>query len=190
MNAKGRSVIGMAVAVAAFLAVPNVRADDWRVSLGSRGRWVEPVYVTQPRIVVVPAQYEDRTRQVWREPIYEDRRTMVEVPPRMETRMVPKYIHGRFAGYDRQLVVVEPGRKEWRTERVMVQQGGWETVVERVLIVPERTETVYEQVMVEAGYWETSPGISVGYHDHDDDDDDGDRRRVYIGPRGTIRVRK
>ncbi len=174
------------------LCGPNVKADDWSFSLGGQGRWVEPVYVTQPRTVVIPAQYEERARQVWREPVYEERRTLVQVPPRTETRQVPRYVNGQFVGYDQQLVVVESGRQEWRTQRVLVQPGRWETVVDRVLVQPERTETVYEQLLVSAGYWETAPGISighVGYHD-DDDDDDHRRRRVYVGPRGTVRVRR
>ena len=189
MNAIGRSMIGLAVAGAAMVAAPNAKADDWGFSIGSTGRWVEPVYTTQARTVVIPAQYEDRTRQVWREPTYEDRRKLVDIPPRTEIRMVPKYVDGRFSGYDRQVVVVEPGRQEWQTERVLVQPGGWETVVERVLVAPERTETVYEQVMVQAGYWETGPAFSIGYRD-DDHDHHHNRQRVYVGPRGTVRVRR
>lgn len=187
MKTIGCGILGLAVAGTSFVSVPSAKADDWSFSIGTQGRWVEPVYVTQPRTIVIPAQYEDRTRQVWREPIYEDRRTLVEIPPRTEIRMMPKFIHGRFAGYDRQVVVVESGRKEWRTERVLVHPGRWETVVERVLIAPERTQTAYEQVMVQAGYWETGPGISIGYRDRDDDDGP---RRVYMGPRGVVRVRR
>ncbi len=173
----------------ATFAPQSARADSWGFAIGGAPRWIEPVYATQPRTVVIPAQYEERTRQVWREPVYEDRRTLVTIPPRMEVRKVPRYVNGRFVGYDRQTVVVESGREEWRTERVLVQPGGWETVVDRVLVQPERTETVYEQVLVTQGYWETAPGISFGYADHDHHDHH-DHGGVYVGPRGAVRVRR
>jgi hypothetical protein len=192
MNSTNRK-IGIVILGLAGLSLcgSSVQADDWAFSLGGQGRWVEPVYATQPRTVVIPAQYEERARKVWHEPVYEERRTLVQVPPRTETRQVPRYVNGQFAGYDQQVVVVESGRQEWRTERVLVQPGRWETIVDRVLVQPERTEIVYEQVMVSAGYWEPASGISFGYVDrHDDDDDDHHRRRVYVGPRGTVRVRR
>ena len=192
MNATRSICIGVLGLAGLSLCGSNVQADDWGFSIGGQGRWVEPVYVTQPRTVVIPAQYEERARKIWHEPVYEERRTLVQIPPRTEIRQVPRYVNGQFAGYDRQVMVVEAGRQEWRTERVLVQPGRWETVVDRVLVQPERTETVHEQVMVSAGYWEPAHGISFGYVDRHDDDDDGDhhRRRVYVGPRGTPRVRR
>jgi len=154
---------------------------------------VEPVYATQPRTILVPARYEERSREIWREPVYEDRRTLVTVPPRTEIRDVPRFIHGRFAGYDRQTVVVESGRQEWRTDRVLIQPGRWETVYDRVLVEPERTQVVYDQVLVTPGYWESAQGVSFGYfghNRHDDDDDDDHGRWRHSPPRGAKRVRR
>lgn len=191
MRPNYKTLLATFLVMTSVMATRTAKADDWGFSLGQQGRWVEPVYVTQPRTVVIPAQYEERARQIWREPVYEERRTLVQVPPRTEIREVPRYVNGSLVGYDRQTVVVESGRQEWRTQRVLVQPGRWETVVDRVLVQPERTETVYEQVVVAAGYWESSPGVSFGYVKHDDDDDDDHHhRRVYVGPRGTVRVRR
>lgn len=176
--------------VGAGLTTRPVRADNWGFSIGGAPRWIEPVYATQPRTIIVPAQYEERSRQVWREPVYEERRTLVQVPPRTEIREVPRYVNGRIVGYDRQTVIVESGRQEWRTERILVQPGRWETVVDRVMVQPERTQTVYEQVVVSPGYWESAPGISFGYVDRDRDHHRHDRGRVIVGPRGTVRVRR
>lgn len=188
MNACRNALLFAAFVGGAASAASTAKADDWSFSIGGGGHWVEPVYEARPRTIIIPAQYEDRTRQVWREPVYQERRTLVTIPPRTEIRMVPQFHYGRFIGYDRQTVVVESGRQEWRTDRVLVEPGRWETVVDRVLIEPERTEVVYDQVLVSPGYWAPARGISFGYVDHDDDDHH--RRPVYIVPRGGVRVRR
>lgn len=163
------------------------KAQSWGFAIGGGPRWVEPVYTTQARTIVLPAQYEERPRQIWREPVYEERRTLVQIPPRTEIRQVPRYVNGVLVGHEQQTVIVEPGRQEWRTERVLVQPGRWDTVVERVLVAPERAETVYEQVLVSPGYWELAPGFSFGYVDRDKHKH-REHHRHYRGPRG-IRVR-
>jgi hypothetical protein len=191
MNAIRNGVWTLALAAVGAGVMPErAVADDWSFSIGGAPRYIAPVYSTQARTVVVPAQYEERSRQVWIEPVYEERRTLVTIPPRTEIRSVPRFVNGRFVGHDRQTVIVEAGRQEWRTDRVLVQEGRWETVVDRILVAPERTEVVYEQVVVQPGYWESAPGITFGYVDRDDDHHHRHPRPVYVGPRGGVRVRR
>lgn len=191
MNAVRNGLWLTALAACGAGAMPEqAAADDWSFSIGGAPRYVAPVYATQPRTIVIAAQYEERSREVWIEPVYEERRTLVTVPPRTEVRMVPRFVNGRFVGHDRQTVIVESGRQEWRTERVLVQPGRWETVVDRVLVQPERTEIVYDQVLVTPGFWESAPGITFGYVDRDDDHRHPRPRPVYYGPRWGAQPRR
>ncbi len=159
--------LGMAAVVAALgMAPATAKADRWgvSVSLGREPVWVPPVYEARERLVSTPATYEERTQRVWREPVYETRRVMVEIPARTAIREVPRYDRfGRRIGCDRVVVVVEPARREWRTERVLVQPGRWETMVERVCARPEHNEVVHDNVLVSPGYWQQTAGLAFGY---------------------------
>lgn len=82
---------------------------------------------------------ENRPREVWREPVYEVREAWVDVPARVETRRVPRYSScGTLLGYDLVETVIEPARRELRTERVVVRPGFFETVYERICFDRER----------------------------------------------------
>lgn len=117
--------------------------------------WVPPIYAARARTVTFPAVHEDRVRKDWREPEYATREVLVEVPAEIVIERVPRYSRtGRFLGYDKIERIIRPARKVWKTERVLVRPGGWETVTERVCVSPERTEVVYENVLVAPGHWE------------------------------------
>ena len=173
MNATGfgLSRVGVGLGVAAIVAAlgmtpAKAKADHWgvNVSLGCEPVWGPPVYETQARTVAAPAVYENRTQRVWREPVYEERRVLIEVPGRTAFREMPRFDRfGRRMGFDRVVVVVEPARREWRSERVLVQPGRWDTVVERVCTQPEYNEVVHDNVLVSPGYWQRPGGLAFGY---------------------------
>jgi hypothetical protein len=97
---------------------------------------------------------KERPRKIWRDPVYDTRRVRVVIPPEVETERVPRYSKsGRLIGFDLVRRVVTPGRKAWKTERVLVRAGYWETVVDQVCVKPASTEIVYEKVLVRPGYW-------------------------------------
>jgi hypothetical protein len=109
-----------------------------------------PVYETRKRVVIIPAVYEQRPRRIWREPLYETRRVLVEVPAKVASRPVARHgRHGRIIGYRVATRVVEPARQVWRTERLLVRPGYYETVYERVCVVPESTRVVNERILVQ-----------------------------------------
>jgi xanthine/CO dehydrogenase XdhC/CoxF family maturation factor len=111
---------------------------------------VPPVYETRRRVVTIPAVYEERPRRIWREPVYETRRVLVELPAKTVSRRVAR--HGRYGtilGHRVVTQVVEPARRVWRTERVLVRPGYYETVYERVCVAPESTKVVFEKVLVQ-----------------------------------------
>jgi len=80
-----------------------------------------------------PAIFEDRPRTVWREPVYESRWVLVDLPAEVVTRTVPRFDRwGVLIGYDRVEEVVRPARQTWEERQVLVREGYYETVVERV----------------------------------------------------------
>ena len=99
---------------------------------------------------------ESRPREVWREPVYDVREVWVDVPARVETRRVPRYAScGTLLGYDLVETVVEPARRELRTEQVVVRPGFFDTVYEQVCFDRERpcgTTTVARPVPVHGAY--------------------------------------
>ena len=110
-----------------------------------------PRYRFVERVVEVPALYENRTRRVWRDPVYETRRVKVEIPAKLVTREVPICdVYGRIVGYRKVQEIIEPARSIWRTERVLVHAGGYETVTERVLVRPASQKIVRDRVVVRA----------------------------------------
>ena len=118
-----------------------------------RGRYVEPVFELRERVIIVPAVYENRERRVWREPVYEVREVRVERPAVVVTRPVARYVRGRIVGYREVREVIKPARVEVRTEQVLVREGHWDRVVERVCVRPEHKKIVTERVLVRDGYW-------------------------------------
>lgn len=160
-------------ALGAFLPVAPASAQSWGFSFAMRGApvWVPPVYETRERVIIDPPVYEERATRVWREPVFEDRRVRVEVPAEVVTRRVPVYnASGRIVGYRLVEEVRRPARTVWKTERVQVSPGGYETVVERVLVKPETRRVVREEVLVREGRWESPTyWFNAGRPDHRDD---------------------
>ena len=138
---------------AAWVVSPDVAsAGQFTLTVGSnpRGVRVPPVYETRKRVVTIPAVYEERPRRIWREPVYETRRVLVEVPAKVVTRRVARHgRHGTIVGHRMVTRVIEPARRVWRTERVLVRPGFYETVYERVCVVPASTKVVHERVLVQ-----------------------------------------
>lgn len=150
-----KGVACVAVAGAVLAAAP-AQADPHVCGPACKQVWVPPVIEKQACTVEIPPVFEDVARQVWREPVYEERRVMVEIPAEVIVKPMPRYDrYGRLIGYDSVPVVRQPARKVWKTERVLVRPGGWETVVERVCVEPARTEVVYKDVEVRPGHWTT-----------------------------------
>jgi hypothetical protein len=175
MNAKRKNMRrGMWVACATaigigwFVSPDTASAGHVDVRLG-RPRpavWVPPVYETRQRVVTVPAVFEERPRKVWREPVYETRRVLVDIPAKVVTRRVA--IRGPFGLVITHRVVrhvVEPARQVWKTERVLVRAGFYDTAYERVCVQPERTRVVSERVLVRRGHW-SQPRIARTRHVH------------------------
>lgn len=116
--------------------------------------WVPPAYETRSRTVITPAVYKERTRNVWHSPVYEVRRVRVVIPAEIETQRVPRYDRrGRLIRFDLVERVVRPARKAWKTDRVLVKPGYWETVVERICVKRASTQVVYDNVLVRSGHW-------------------------------------
>ncbi len=152
--------IGAAAAIALVGLPGSANAAHRQVSFGMgigvnrAGVWVPPTYETVVRNVTVPPVYEDQVRRVWREPVYEQRRFPVQHPAEVVHRRVPRYDRfGRLVGFDTVEQIVRPARTEWRTERVQVRAGYFESVVERVMVQPATIRIVYEQVLTRPGYW-------------------------------------
>lgn len=164
--------IGLMVAWASgsLLLPAPAGAQSWGFSFALRGApvWVPPVYETRERVVIDPPVYEERATRVWRDPVYEDRRVRVELPAEVVTRRVPVYnASGRIVGYRLVEEVRRPARTVWKTERVQVSPGGYETVIERVLVKPETRRVIREEVMVRPGRWEAPTyWFNAGRPDH------------------------
>ncbi|UCC29121.1 MAG: hypothetical protein JSU86_13070 [Phycisphaerales bacterium] len=128
---------------------------------GVAGR-VPSVYATVARTIEEAAVFEDRATKVWHEPVYEDRRILLELPAEVVTRDVPRYdVRGRLIGYDIVRDVVEPARKVWQTEKVLVRPGYFETVYKRVLVRPASTRVIYEKILVRPGHRASGPRLLV-----------------------------
>lgn len=107
-----------------------------------------PTYRTVARTIEIPAVYEVRPIEVWHEPVYEERKVLVEVPAETVRREMPRLDRfGRVIWYDTVDEVIRPARKVWRTERVMVRAGYYETVYQETLVRPATTRVVYERVL-------------------------------------------
>ncbi len=155
----GRSIISTAVLVGAAIGANprTASAHGFGVSFALRGTpvWVPPVYETRERIIVEAAVIQERPARKWCEPVYEDRRVRVEVPAEVRTRRVPVYNSaGRIVAYKLVEEIISPARTVWKTERVLVKPGLFETVIERVVVKPENRRIVHDQVLVSAGRWE------------------------------------
>ena len=108
-----------------------------RVSVGAHGDgWSAHFHRGPAPVVRTLPVYEDVVRRVWREPIYETRRVPVHIPAETITRKVPRYSAcGNFVvGWDYVEEVIRPARTEWRIEQVLIREGYYETVTERVLV--------------------------------------------------------
>lgn len=120
-RAKKLSWLAGGLAVAMFALPSQAKASDrWSVDvrIGPRG----------------PA-YEWRTRQVWVPPEYVERVVDVEIPPVVRTREVPIYDRrGRIVGFKEVTEVIAPARIERRVERVLVREGYYKEVRERVAV--------------------------------------------------------
>jgi len=160
-----KTLSGMAAfAVGLVVATDTALAGHARVAVLRHGvaGWVRPVYETVARTIEEPAVYEDRPTKVWHEPVYEDRQILVELPPEVVTREVPRYdMWGQLIGYEIVRDVVQPARKVWRTERVLVRPGYDETVYKRVLVRPASTRIIYEKVLVRPGNRTSRPRLLI-----------------------------
>ena len=158
-------ILGLAVMGAGILAVPDLAlAGHFPTEMRRAGRrvWVPPVYESRARTVVVPAAWDERPRQVWREPVYETRRILVEVPAEVVTERVHRYdAFGGAIGVELVKKVVRPAHHVWKEELVLVREGYYETVVDRVCVRPERTRVVYDDVLVRPGHWAISKGVKT-----------------------------
>jgi len=160
-----KTLTGMAAfAVGLVVATDTALAGHRRVAVLRHGvaQCAPPVYETVARTIEMPAVYEDLPTKVWHEPVYEDRQILVELPAEVVTRDVPRYdVRGRLIGYDIVRDVVQPARKVWRTERVLVRPGYFETVYERVLVRPASTRIIYEKVLVRPGHRTSRPRLLI-----------------------------
>lgn len=153
-----------AFAVGLVVTTDTALAGHGRMAVLRHGvsGWIPPVYATVARTIEEAAVYEDRPTKVWHEPVYEDRRILVELPTDVVTREVPRYdMWGQLIGYETVRDVVQPARKVWRTERVLVRPGYDETVYKRVLVRPGSTRIIYEKVLVRPGQRTSRPHLLI-----------------------------
>lgn len=141
---------------------PFARAGDWSVDVtivaGHPGRiWVEPVYEIRQEQVWVEPVYEIRYERVWQEPVIEERCERVWIPDRYEQREIRCVDYTGRVVIRYETVLVEPGHYEERTIRVVIREGGWQTVERRVLVREGYWQYVPRQVCVREGYWTTAP---------------------------------
>ena len=163
MNGKGKAirhgswVMCAAALGAGWLLCPETASAghlDVRLVKGGSSVWVPPVYETSRRVVTIPAVCEERPRRIWREPVYEVRRVLVHVPAKVTTRRVARRgRYGQVIGFKTVRHIIEPARQVWRTQRVLVRAGYYETVYERVCGQLRTTKVVYEKVLVRPGHW-------------------------------------
>ena len=160
-----KTLTGMvAFAVGLVVVADTALAGHGRMAVLRHGvaGWVPPVYQTVARTIEEPAVYEDRPTKVWHEPVYEERQVLVELPAEVVTREVPRYdMWGQLIGYDIVRDVVQPARKVWRTERVLIRPGYFETIYMRVLVRPASTRVIYEKVLARPGHRTPRPRLLV-----------------------------
>lgn len=164
---RGLWVMCAAAVGAAWLVFPDeVSAGHASIRLGQHRSsvWVPPVYETQRRVVTFPAVCEERPRRIWHEPVYDVRKVLVDVPAKVvRERVATRGRYGRIIGYRVVSRVIEPARQVWRTKRVLVRAGYYETVYERVCTQAVRTKVVYEKVLVRPGHW-VRPKVARIHH--------------------------
>jgi len=135
----------------ASLVFPSGASADHRVVVSAGGHSRAGhlgAYGMPVRSVTVLPSCDERARRIWREPVYAVRSVRVEIPPVVVTERIPRYNGwGRIVGYDLVERVVEPGRNVWRNERVLVQAGYWETVVDRACASPNHGRGAFENVV-------------------------------------------
>jgi len=125
-----------------------------RVSVNVGRMWVPPIYETRARTVVIPAVWETQERKIWHEPIYETRRVLVDEPAQYVSRRVPRYTRsGRPDGFETVRELVRSEQRVWKDQPILVREGYYETVVDRVLVRPATTRVVYDKVCVRDGRW-------------------------------------
>lgn len=160
-------VVGATVLAVGLLVGPTaVSAGIVKVKAKPAGCvWVPPMYETRARVVTVPAVYETCPRRIWHKPVYELRRVLVKQPTRVIVRRVPRYSwRTRLIGCTTVKTVAAPPRRVWKTKRVLVRAGYYETVYERVYVTPATTRTVYEKVLVRLGHWGRPKCATVHSH--------------------------
>ena len=141
-----RSLAGGAAALSAWIGfAPVASAGDWAVSFGVG--LDTPYTQTVTRTIYTEPVYDYQTRSVWVEPEYVERVVPIRLPAAVETQTVSvRDQFGRITGYRQVTRVVQPERIEYRTERVLVRDGYYTTVTDRVLVSPSETRVVYDTV--------------------------------------------
>jgi len=138
--------------IALLATTGQAQADDWAFRIGFGGGAYPARHV---RVVHERPAYEYVTRQIWVEPIYEEHTVRVDVPPVYEERVVAmRDRYGRIIGHRTVREMVQEGRIEYRTERVLVREGYFKTVT---LEVPAAGYVTHSVV----GYG--GPGLHVGF---------------------------
>jgi hypothetical protein len=131
---RGLMTAALALGIASLLFPSGASADH---RIGPSVEVWAPIrasltYDVGRRGITVLGGCENRSRQVWREPVYDIRRIQVETPPVVVTERIPRYNGwGVVVRYDLVERAIEPARRVWKNERVLIQPGYWDTVVER-----------------------------------------------------------
>lgn len=147
----------------ALLGLPDEAkaGDNWSFSV-NLGHHSRPAYATVVRTVRVRPAYEHRTRKVWVPAEYADRIVTVEIAPVLRTREVPIYdSYGNVTGYREVAEVIEPARVVERVERVLVRDGYYRTVRERVLVRRSYGGVGYDRVRV--SHRSGRDGLQIGF---------------------------
>jgi hypothetical protein len=149
-NVMATATAAAAATVGCLLSASTASAGDWSVSLG-----VNRYPITTVATRVHEPAYKLRTRRVWVEPQYTHREVAYEIPAVVRTIEVPvQNARGFVAGYRTVTEIVEPAHTGSRTDRVLVRDGYYETVTERVLV-----STTLRPVR----HIRKAPAIRVGY---------------------------
>lgn len=152
---------GAALGLILLSGAKDAKAGDWGFHIGLGTAHVAPLHAAHVRVVEPAPAYRLVTRRIWVEPVYEERTIRVEVPPVVRERVVPTYdYYGRLSGYRTIREVLEPGRVEYRTERVLVREGYFKTVTVRVPV-----KRVARKV-VRVGYADAGFGFGLSYRSH------------------------
>lgn len=163
MNMKRMILTVMSVLAGALLVTGNpVQAGDWSIDVsmiaGEPGRiWVEPIYEVRQEQVWIEPVYEVRCERVWQEPVVEERCERVWIPDRYEQREIRCVDYSGRVVIRYETVLAEPGHYEERTTRVVIREGGWQTIERRVLIREGYWQYIPRKICVQEGYWTTVP---------------------------------